>query len=81
MIPEWNYEKNDLDARKFCLGAIVSAHKYTVDRSVYEFCQSFVESGKAREIIDRELPIEEAFTLIQDEYQMILDKTLNKKLY
>tara|TARA_B100001250_G_scaffold56225_1_gene43429 strand:- start:178 stop:423 length:246 start_codon:yes stop_codon:yes gene_type:complete len=81
MIPEWNYEKNDLDARKFCLGAIVAAHKYNVDRSVYEFCQSFVESGKAREIIERELPMEEAFGLIQDEYQMILDKRLNKKLY
>ena len=81
MIPEWNFEKNDLAARTFCLGAIVHAHKHNIDRSVYEFCQSFVESGKAREIIERELPMEEAFGLIQDEYQMILDKRLNKKLY
>ena len=81
MIPEWNYETNDLDARKFCLGAIVSARKHNIDRNTYEFCQSFVESGKAREIIEQELPMEEAFALIQDEYQMLLDKRLNRKLY
>ena len=76
MIPDWSYEKNDLQARQFCLGAIVHQHKHNIDRSVYEFCQSFVETGKVREFIEKELPFHEAFELIQQEYQKRVDKRL-----
>jgi|TARA_Y200000002_G_scaffold164524_1_gene135754 hypothetical protein len=50
MIDSYRYDSTDLAERRFALAAITQSH-IPIDAKVYEFCDSFTRSGKAKELI------------------------------
>ena len=61
MIEGWSYDDGNLEKRKLCL-ACFSKAGLGINKSIYEFCQDYIESGK----LEQFLPTQEN-NMLQDE--------------